>query len=81
VIVQNLNNTAAGLVPYTDGNLVEKLRHLAATLKQWEWIEATSSAYDDSPEQVDLRVIHQLQAAAEAASACTVKAPATEATR
>jgi len=79
MIVPNPDKPAAGLAPFTDPRLVESLYELLATLTKWEWVAATESPYHESIEEIGELVMKHLQAAAEAASACTVKAPATEA--
>ena len=79
MIVPNTDRQAAGLVVFTDEKLVESLYGLAAVLTKWEWAAATESTEEHSPEEIGELVLTQLQAAVEAASACTVKAPATEA--
>lgn len=80
MIVPNPHRPAAGLVVFTDANLVECLYGLSAVLAKWEWAAATESTEEHSPEEIGELVLKQLQAALEAASACTGKAPATEAT-
>lgn len=79
MIVPNPDNPAPGLVVFTDERLVESLYELSATLTKWEWAAATESTEEHSLEEIGELVLKQLQAAAEAASACTVKAPTTEA--
>jgi formate-dependent nitrite reductase cytochrome c552 subunit len=79
MIVPNPDRHAAGLVVFTHERLVESLYGLSAALSKWEWAAATESTEEHSPEEIGELLLKQLQAAAEAASACTVKAPATEA--
>jgi len=79
MIVPNPDRQATGLVVFTDEKLVESLYGLSAALTKWEWAAATESTEEQSPEEIGELVLQQLQAAAEAASACTVKAPTTEA--
>jgi hypothetical protein len=76
------------LMPFMNERLASCLGHLSALLNDWrKWppgISETDGRY--SPSECAFRriighkVMEQLQAATEAASACTVKAAATEAT-
>lgn len=79
MIVPNTHRPAAGLVVFTDENLVECLYGLSAALTKWEWAAATESTEEHSVEEIGELVLKQIQAAFEAAVACTVKPSATEA--
>ena len=77
------------LMPFMDERLASCLRDLLPLLKDWEkWSPGVSETEDRfSPSQCAFRrmighkVLCRLRAAAEAASACTVQASETEASR
>jgi hypothetical protein len=79
MLVPNDQKPAAGLAAFTNEGLVESLYSLSATLTKWEWLAASESFELESIEEIGELLLKQLQAAAEAASACTSKAPASEA--
>lgn len=59
--------TGTPLSVFTDEHLVEALYELSHALRSWEWLAATESCEESSPEEIAASVLDRLIGAAVAA--------------